>query len=158
MTIHLGANRWGFPRYYPMDFLKITRATQTRNTDYTVFSTVAVGAFAARCTCGSVMPGGTGSYVLMSGCVAFMLSVLQWDIIKYRCGEERPAAMLLTNRVHPVSYLSGPANSSRAPTHYLAETDRAEKTTTTTQHANNTDDGQRTSNSFRLLRILHIRC
>ena len=80
-----------------------------------------------------------------------MLSVLQWDTIKYRCGEERPAAML-SNRVHPVSYLSGPADSSRAPTHTPAETDRAEeKTTTSTQPANNTDDRRRTSSLVGLL-------
>ena len=35
--------------------------------------------------------------------------------------------MLSSNRVHAVSYLSGPADSSRAPTHTPAETDLAEK-------------------------------
>ena len=63
----------------------------------------------------------------MRGCAAFILLVLQWDTIKYRCGEGRPAAMFLSNKVHPVSYLSGPADFSRAPTHTPAETDRAEK-------------------------------
>ena len=94
----------------------------------------------------------------MRGCAVFMLSVLPWDTIKYRCSEERPVAMLSSNRVHPVSYLSGPADSSRAPTHTPAETDRAGKTTTTTQHANNTDDGQHTSSSVGLLGFLHLRC
>ena len=94
----------------------------------------------------------------MGDCAAFMLSVLQWDTIKYRCGEERPAAMLSSNRVHPVSYLSGPADCARPPTHAPAEKDRADKTTTTTQHANNTDDRQRTSSSVGLLGFLHLRC
>ena len=94
----------------------------------------------------------------MRGCAAFMLSMLPWDTIKYRCGEERQVAMLSSNRVHPVSYLSGRVDCARAPTHTPAEKDRAEKTTTTTQHANYTDDRQRTSSSVGLLGFLHLRC
>ena len=126
-------------------FLKITR-----NTDYTVFSAGAVGMIAARCTCGSVMPGATGSLVLMRDYAAFMLSVLPCDTIKYRCGEERQAMLLSSKRVRPVFYLSGRADCARTPTHTPAEKDRVEKTTTTTQHANNKDDKQRTSSSVGL--------
>ena len=65
-----------------------------------------------------------------------MLSVFPWDTIKYRCGEERQAVML-SKRVHPVSYLTGRADCARTPTHTPAKKDPVEKTTTTTQHANN---------------------
>ena len=94
----------------------------------------------------------------MRGRAAFMLSVLQRDTIKYRCGEEGPAVMLSSNRVHPVSYLSGPADCARAPIDTPEEKYRAEKMTTTTQHANNTDDRQLTSSSVGLLGFLLLRC
>ena len=84
----------------------------------------------------------------MRGYAAFMLSVLQWNTIKYRCGEERPAVMLSLNRVHPVSYLSGPADCARAPTHTLAEKDCAEKTTTATQESFNDWGGREYDDSF----------
>ena len=91
------------------------------------------------------------SYVLMRGYAAFMLSVLRWNTIKYRCGDERQAVMLLSKTVHPVSYLSGRADCARTPTHIPAEKDRVEKTTTTTQHANNQDCRQRISSSVGFL-------
>ena len=85
-----------------------------------------------------------------------MLSVFPWGTIKCLCGEERQAVML-SKRVHPVSYLSGRADCAR--TYTPAEKDRVEKTTTTTQHANNKDDRQRSSSSDGLLGFLHLlRC